>query len=197
MKDESVEQTALEALRSAADRARDRYDYAAAIGLYTEAIDLARASALQSDSSGLRPPAREADHYSILCDLLFGRAECYDWLYQPEAQLADLAEAQRLAEAAGDVPRQAMALIKQQWPLLELGRQAESLAQSERGLSLARQIGDRQLEVEAVLAAALARYFGIDLPGGFKVLRPALDLARDAGFSPGGAPRPSPPAVCR
>src|SRR5579859_6138843 len=172
----------LAALQAAADQARARYDYTAAVDLYTQALEAAR------DESASGSPAFQlptSDLRLLLCDLLLARARCHDRLNQAEAQLADLLEAQRLAEAAADVPRQARVLIDQMRPLAYTMHPDEALAAAERGLALARQAGERQLEVSALLAVAEYHGTGGDPQQAMALARQALDLSQALGDQPG------------
>ncbi len=175
----------LESIRAAADQARARYDHATAVRLYTEAIELARASWPRSASSDLRDFAQRnrltSDLFPFLFDLLSGRAEAYGYLADTSAWLADLVEMQRLAEVAGDQPRLARALIEQISPTSLQSRHAEALALAERALALARALGERELEVQALVYHTTAQVQSGDRQGAFKTAQQSLTLSRQIG----------------
>ena len=167
----------LVALQAAADQAHARYDHAWAVALYTQAIDQTRAPALIHAQRS----SREAILHPFLTDLLLRRADAYSYLDNLPAQLADLDEAQRLAEAAGDQPRLARALIELITPTSLDGRYAEALALAERALALARALGQPRLEVETLVAQTTAQVGAGDLRAAVETSQQLLKLSRQIG----------------
>src|SRR5579859_1658445 len=139
----------LSALQAAADQARARYDHAAAVALYTEALNLGPLS------------------HALEFDLLASRAESLGLLGKLQAEQADLERMLRLAEAAGDVARQARALTQQVLHSFWVGGPRQELPRAERALALARQAGDAALEAESQigLSTILAEQGNVNAAG--------------------------------
>jgi GAF domain-containing protein/CheY-like chemotaxis protein/HPt (histidine-containing phosphotransfer) domain-containing protein/tetratricopeptide (TPR) repeat protein len=177
----------LSALQSAADQARARYDHAAAVALYSQAIDLARAELESQASPALRLAFGASDLYPFLLDFLLRRAQANAYMDNTPAQLADLAEVARLAEAAGDQPRLARALIEQIYPTSLLSLFAAAQALAERAQAVAREMGERVLEAEALVNQSQAQVQGGDSRASFKTAQQALKMSREIGFRWGEA----------
>jgi len=130
-------------LLAAAGKARAQLDWEQAIALYTQALEQARSSGQLTAT--------------IEYDLLKERAQCARMLGNTTAHDADAQDMVRLAEAAGDLPRQATALIK----LASGGGAAGVIAAGQRlleaAIALARRAGDRRIEADGLVELARVR----------------------------------------
>ena len=162
----------LSALQSAADQARARYDHEAAVRLYTQAIERARA---------------ESAAQALVGELLMRRARAYAHLDRTAEQEADLVEARRLAEAEGDQRRLAQALIEQIYPAALQSRHAEAQVLAEQALALARTLDQPELEARALVWQSMAQAQRGDLRAAFATAQQSLELSREIGFRWGEA----------
>src|SRR5262249_3125242 len=132
-------------------------------------------------ASSIRRSSRGAVLRAFLCDVLVRRAKAYDYQANISAELADLEEAQRLAEAAGDQPRLARALIDQIYPTGLMGRHPAALALGERALAMARELNDGLLEIEALVWLCAEQVQAGDLRSAKPTAQAVLKLARRLG----------------
>ena len=126
-------------LQRAGDKARAAFEYAEAIQHYDAALAMGQAS------KGLLNPGQEFD-------LRDHRAFSYRRLGRLEAESAELKAMAALAKAAEDLPRQVKALndLSQVATNLADFKAAERAAKS--ALRLSRELGDRKLEADSLMA---------------------------------------------
>jgi putative nucleotidyltransferase with HDIG domain len=157
-----------------ADKAQNDSDYATAIDFYSRALELA-------DQPGYLLP--EADRY----DLLACRAKCYGKAVDLDAQAADLACMELLAQGMADLPRQISAAARRAFVTIRLGKAKEALQIAENGLQLAQQIGDVKLQGDCLSVMGSAYRILSDYPRALSHLEAAQELYHHAGDTPGEA----------
>lgn len=122
--------------KKAADHARSHYHNDEALTHYGRALDIT-------------PP----EEIELVYDLLLGREAVLDWQGKREAQQADLAQLQKLAEQMGEAWRQAEVALRWANYWLVTSRYAEGQEQAQKAIIQAQTAGDSLLEAKAQLTA--------------------------------------------
>ena len=161
-------------LQAAADRAKDHYENDLAVDLYTRALSL-----VPQEASGKLA--------MVECDLRVGRAACCDRLGSVNAQVADLARADELAQETDDEPRRVQALAALSECLAWRGEFDRAL----RTVQLAQEIGQLSghpgLPARARVARAELALLAEDYGQLEELATTALRLCREAGDRAGEA----------
>lgn len=122
--------------KKAADHARSHYHNDEALTHYGRALDIT-------------PP----EEIELVYDLLLGREAVLDWQGKRDAQQADLAQLQKLAEQMGEAWRQAEVALRWANYWLVTSRYAEGQEQAQQAIKQAQTAGDVLLEAKAQLTA--------------------------------------------
>ncbi len=168
----------IETLRQQAALAWAAYDYDAAIGYYSNALDT-----LQAEMQAAQQPVPPAVEY----DLLSSRAACYGRSGNFASQLTDTLAMAPLAQALADPPRLVEVAARCADVLIALGRLGEAQISAEAAYTLARQTGDANLSADGLYALGRAYLSQSDNLHSRECLTEALELYRQCGERSGQA----------